>query len=152
MFTEKEELKLWEAGIFLYLGNTLCLRGGQEQHNLKPSQFHCEYNQDRSVYIKNWLKNNPSGFGSGYQSNKVVTLHINNGFEPQWVVFLLDFYFSKCLQSAETDVFYLRPLSKMHSGHDSLWFLSVPLGKTSSVSLLKKCARQMLVVKHQQQP
>ena len=151
MFTEKEELKLWEMGIFFYLGNTLCLRGGQEQHNLKPSQFHCEYNQDHSVYIKNWLKNHPSGFGSGYQSNKVVTLHKNNGFEPQWVVFLLDFYFSKCLQSAETDVFYLRPLSKMHSGHDSLWFLSVPLGKTSSVSLLKKCAkRQMLVIKHQQ--
>ena len=155
VFTEKEELKLWETGtigitnplalvraVFFYLGKTLCLRGGQEQRDLKPSQFRREYYPDRYVYVDNGSKNHPGGFGCGHSSNKVVTLYKNQGFEPQCVVFLLDFYFSKCPQPAKADVFYLRPLPKVPSGHDSPWFSSVPLGKNKLAQFVKEMCKE----------
>ena len=78
------------------LEKTLCLHGGQEQRNLKPPQFHREYNPDHYVYVENGFKNHSRGFGSGKQCNEVVTLYNNHGFEPQYVLFLLDLHLSKC--------------------------------------------------------
>ena len=62
VFSADEEDRLWDSGairtyspqalvraVFFYLGKTLCLRGGQEQRNLKPSQFRQEYDPDRYI-------------------------------------------------------------------------------------------------------
>ena len=150
VFSKEDEDKLWESGtigvtnplalvraVFFYIGKTLCLRGGQEQRELKPSQFRREYNPDRYVYVENGSKNHPGRFGSGQQSNKLVTLYSNKGFEPQCVVFLIDFYLSKCPRPAKTDAFYLRPLPKIPNNHDSPWFSSVPLGKNKLAQFVK---------------
>ena len=155
VITTEEEAKLWESGtigindplplvraVFYYIGKTLCLRGGQEQRNLKPSQFRREYDPDRYVYIENGSKNHPGGFGSGQQSNKVVTLHNNHGYEPQCVVFLLDYYFSKCLQPTRNNGFYLRRLPKKPSDNGAPWFSSVPLGKNKLAQFVKEMCKE----------
>ena len=154
VFTSEEEAKLWESGtigitsplalvraVFFYVGKTLCLRGGQEQRDLKPSQFCRKYDPDRYVYVENGSKNHPGGFGSGEQSNKIVTLYNNQGFEPQCVVYLLDFYFSKCPQPAKTDAFYLRPLPKRPSSDGEPWFASIPLGKNKLALFVKEMCK-----------
>ena len=66
VFTKEEEDRLWESGIngvdsplalvrgvFFYVGKAPCLCGGQEQQDLKPSQFQCKYAPDRCVYVEN---------------------------------------------------------------------------------------------------
>ena len=63
VITPEEEEKLWESGaigiyspevivrcIFYYIGKIFCLRGGQEQRDLKPSQFIREFNPDRYTF------------------------------------------------------------------------------------------------------
>ena len=69
IISKEEEEKLWETGvlntetpnglqkvIFYYVGKACCLRGGEEQQNLKPSQFFCQYCPDRYTYIENGSK------------------------------------------------------------------------------------------------
>ena len=76
IFTPEEEEKLWNTGsigiqspkalvraVFFYVGKSLCLRGGQEQRCLSPSQFRREFEPDRYVYIENGSKNYPGVFG-----------------------------------------------------------------------------------------
>ena len=87
--TEEEEL-LWESGaigiyspqvlvqcILYYVGKVFCLRGGQEQHDLKPSQFIHEYTPNRYTYVENGSKNHKGKFGSSSHENKVVTIYEN---------------------------------------------------------------------------
>ena len=58
-----EEEQLWSSGaigiyspkalvrcVFYYVGKAFCICGGQEQRDLKPSQFLREYNPDRYTY------------------------------------------------------------------------------------------------------
>ena len=64
--------KLWEAGtstpiglqraVFYYVGKVCCIRGGEEQRNLKPSQFKHYTNPDRYVYSEHGSKNHNGGF------------------------------------------------------------------------------------------
>ena len=99
-----EEEQLWESGaigiysprvlvrcVFYYVGKAFCLRGGQEQRDLKPSQFIREYEPDRYTYVENGSKNHQGGFGTKRQSNKVVTIYANPDAVPRCVVYLLDF-------------------------------------------------------------
>ena len=49
--------------VFCYVGKAFCLRRGQEQGSLKPSQFVHEYEPDRYTHVENSSKNNQGGFG-----------------------------------------------------------------------------------------
>ena len=75
--TKANEDKLWETNIFntstpidlqrvvfYYIGKVCCLRGGEEQRNLKPSQFkHCT-SPDKYIYSEHGSKNHNGGFFS----------------------------------------------------------------------------------------
>ena len=62
--SESEEDALWKSGVgtddplalqravFYYVGKVFCLRGGQEQRNLKPSQFVRSSDPDRYTYVE----------------------------------------------------------------------------------------------------
>ena len=90
IFTQGEEDKLWSSGaigthspqalvhaVFCYLGKSLCLRGGQEQRDLKPSQFRREHDADQYVYVENGSKNHQETFGQKESENKVDTMFKN---------------------------------------------------------------------------
>ena len=48
--------------VFYYVGKAFC--GGQEQLDLKPSQFVREYNPDHYTYVENGVKNQSTRGGS----------------------------------------------------------------------------------------
>ena len=76
-----------------------CLRGGQEQRDLKHSQFIREYNPDRYTYIENGSKNHKGKFGSSSHENKVVTIYENPDVTPpKCLIYLLDFDFRNFAQ------------------------------------------------------
>lgn len=67
--THDEEDTLWKSGIigiddplalqravFFYVGKVFCLQGGQEQRDLKPSQFVRSSNPDCYTYVENGSK------------------------------------------------------------------------------------------------
>ena len=75
VITNEDEEKLWKAGVlnttapiglqqavFYYVGKACCLRGGEEQRDLKPSQFCHLYDPERYVYTENGSKNKNGGF------------------------------------------------------------------------------------------
>ena len=122
LITEEEESALWESkvigdhnplalqrAVFYYVGKVFCLRGGEEQRSLKPSQFFRTSNPDCYTYAENGLKNNS---GSDVkQKNKVVSVYAKPSSRPRCMVHLLDKYFSKFPPKAlSMDVFYLRPV------------------------------------------
>ena len=87
IISTEEEDKLWDSGtigmyspralvrcVFYYVGKAFCLRGGQEQRNLKPMQFERGYEPDRYTYTENGSKNHQGRFGTSKESNKVVTI------------------------------------------------------------------------------
>lgn len=108
IFTLEEEEKLWSSGsigthsptalvrvVFYSVGKALCLRGGQEQCSLRPSQFECKRGPDRYVYVEKGSKNCQRVFGKDCWDNKVVTLFHNETAAERCPVYLLDLYFSK---------------------------------------------------------
>ena len=69
VLTNKDEDRLWDSGVlntktpdglqkavFYYLGKVCCLRGGQEQRNLKLSQFTRLHNPERYIYTEQFQK------------------------------------------------------------------------------------------------
>ena len=64
IITPEEEDQLWDSGaigifppslvrcIFYHVGKVFCLCGGQEQRDLKPSQFIREFNPDRYISVR----------------------------------------------------------------------------------------------------
>ena len=103
VLSPSEEEQLWESSIlgvdtpvklqhtvFFYVGKVCYLRGGQEQHALKPSQFQRKHDPDRYLYIENGSKNN-----SGAQlqvTHKVVPVYANPTAGEHCLVYL---YLSK---------------------------------------------------------
>ena len=101
IISSEEEEKLWERGaigifspkalvrcVFYYVGKAFCLRGGQEQRNLKAAQFERGYEPDRYTYTENGSKNHQGRFGTSKESNKVVTIYANSDAEPRCLVYL----------------------------------------------------------------
>ena len=141
--SSEEEDKLWNSGaigiyspralvrcVFYYVGKAFCLRGGQEQRNLKPSQFERGYEPDRYTYTENGSKNHQGRFGTRKESNKVVTIYANFDNAPKCLVYLLDFYFSKFPKPPTSmETFYLKPLAKVPAKFDDPWFECTPIGK-----------------------
>lgn len=124
--TKEDENRLWETGVlntkmptglqravFYYVGKVRCLRGGEEQRKLKPSQFTRLYNPERYEYIEHGSKNRNGGFYQLDVENKNVSIFKNDGAGKRCLVNLLDLYLKKLPQSAITQgVFYCRSLDK----------------------------------------
>ena len=103
-----------QRAVFFYVGKAFCLRGGQEQRNLKRSQFVRSVDPDCYIYCEFGSKNHSDQ--NPRDSNKIVPIYANPSARPRCLVYLLDLYFSKFPDSsklkAKDDIFYLCPVSK----------------------------------------
>ena len=149
-FQSDDEDKLWESNVFntstaeglqntvfFYVGKVCCLRGGQEQRELKISQFERFNNPERYVYSEHGSKNRNGGFYQLDIENKNVEIYKNTTDSKRCLVSLLDLYFSKLPQSAkDKDIFYCRPLNKYTA--DGPWYSEQPRGKHFLSDMVKK--------------
>ena len=108
IFSVEEENKLWEAGVlaitspkalqrvvFFYVGKLFCIRGGEEQRKLGPSQFRRVRDPDHYVYTEHDSKNRSGGLAQLKVENKSVPCYAVPDKVPQCLVFLLNNYFSR---------------------------------------------------------
>ena len=112
IITPEEEDKLWQSGVlsitnpkalqrcvFFYVGKCFCVRGGQEQRTLGPSNFKFIANPSDDpncvVYIEHSSKNWSGGLGDLRVENKEVSCHAVRENIPKCLVFLLDLYMKK---------------------------------------------------------
>ena len=108
--SKEEENILWETGIlscsmpkslqravFFYMGKDFCLRGGEEQRQLKPSQLVHKRDPDHYVYIETGSKNRSGGLRQINVENKIVPIYASPAAGERCLVFLLDLYLSKLL-------------------------------------------------------
>ena len=136
LITPDEEDMLWTSGVlgvsspkalvravFYYVGKTLCLREGQEQRGLKPTQFKRAQDSDRYTYIENGSKNYPGSFSGKRDDNKIVTIYANPESHE---------YFAKFPKSPDVmEFFYLKPLQKTPVDPHRPWFEASPIGKNT---------------------
>jgi len=64
-----------QKAVFFYVGKVCCLHGGNEQRNLKPSQFSRLKDPDRFVYTEHGSKNRNGGFFQLHVDNKIVEIY-----------------------------------------------------------------------------
>lgn len=129
-----------QRAVFFYVGKACCLRGGQEQRDLKPSQFVRSYNPDQYTYVENGSKNR-SGIVVN-ESNKTVPIHAYPSAIPRCLVYLLDKYFSKfSSRGKELDMFYLRPVAETPTSPVAHWYECAPIGREKLKKYLERmCA------------
>lgn len=151
VFSVEEENKLWEAGVlaitspkalqravFFYVGKFFCIRGGDEQRKLGPSQFKRLENPDCYVYTEHGSKNRSGGLAQLKVDNKSVPCYSVPDKVPKCLVFLLDFYLAKLPPYAtKEDVLYCRPKSKVPADETSPWYEAVAIGKNSLGAFVK---------------
>ena len=132
-FTAEEEQALWEKGVlgcttpknlqravFFYIGKRFCIRGGDEQRKLGPSQFVRTHDPDCFIYIEHGSKNRSWGLAELRVENKCVPCYAVPENNPQCLVFLLDYYLHKLPEFAlKEDVLYCRPEQKAPADNDS---------------------------------
>lgn len=150
--THDEELLLWDLhilntdtplglqrAVFFYIGKLCCLRGGEEQHNLKISQFIRKDSDPPSyAYTEHGSKNHSGGLAQLNLENKEVLIYAVPENVPRCLVHLLDLYFSKLSPEAiELDHFYLRPKPRTPLQHDESWFDKAPVGKNKLSTFVK---------------
>ena len=157
-----EEEKLWEKkildldspmgllrAVFFYNGKHFCLRGGQEQRQLKLSQFVRETTMVDGkrlgcyTYTEFGSKNHQGGFNSLNVKNKVVKQYENISNPQRCHVKMLDKYFEFLPKEAwSNNVFYLTPLSKMPTEPGKPWFTKTPVGRNRLNSMLKEMCKE----------
>ena len=149
-FSNEHEGKLWETGVlgdasprslqravFYYIGKRFCIRGGDEQRKLGPSQFLRTENPDCYTYVEHGSKNRNGGVAQLRQENKCVPCYSIPEKAPRCLVFLLDLYLSKLPKYAfEHDILYCRPKPKMPL--DGPWYDPVPVGRNKLGSMDKE--------------
>lgn len=161
VISANEEDKLWESGVinmdtpqgllrgFFYNGKHFCLRGGQEQRNLRLSQFSrvTTVVDGKSlgcyIYREFGSKNHQSGFNSLNVKNKVVKQYENTANPERCHVKLLDKYFEVLPKEAQdNDAFYLTSLSKKPSDTLKPWYSKTPVGRNRLNTMLKEMCRE----------
>ena len=145
-----EEDILWQKGVlntktpiglqravFFYVGKVCCLRGGEEQRNLKLSQFtRCSDPEEHYVYTEHGSKNRNGGFYQLGVENKRVPIYRNKDVGERCLVSLLDLYIAKLPDEAkEADVFYCRPLQTFSGSKH--WYSRQPRGKHTLNDMVK---------------
>ena len=152
-----DEAKLWETiidinspkgllrAVFFCNGKNFCLRGGQEQRDLKLSQLTRETKLVDGkalgcyVYCENGSKNRPGNFASLNLENKVVHQFENVKNPEKCHVRILDKYLSLIPQEAyKSDVFYLTPLASKPADPSKPWFTTTPIGRNKLGVMLKQ--------------
>ena len=89
--------------VFYLNGKGLCLRGVQEHHNLRFSQFVREENPPRYIYVECGSKNHSGGL-SDVGQNKMVPIYSIREAGERDHFFLLELYLSKIpLEMMERD-------------------------------------------------
>ena len=140
----EHEEKFWELGLLgtdtprvlqdtvFYVGLHFVLRGGEEQHSLKRSQFVCfpvdtGLYDDKTYYeyAENGSKNRQGRFDQVQCENKVVTAYAQPG-NRKCIVKLLDVYLSKL--PSGTDTFYLRPCQNIPVDPMKPWYVKQNVG------------------------
>lgn len=124
---------------FFYVGKSFCLRGGEEHCNMALSQLTRFYQPDRYVYCERSLKNRQGGLNQTKLEHKTVTIVANPKAGNRCCVFLLDLYINKLSPSAETDLFYCKPMASAPMDDSSPWFFNIPVGK----NMLSKMVPEM---------
>ena len=79
-----------QRAVFFYVGKVCCLRGGEEQRNLKLSQFtHSSDPEEHYVYTEYGSKNRNGGFYQLGVENKCVPIYRNREAGERCLVYLL---------------------------------------------------------------
>ena len=74
-----------------------CIRGGEEQQKLSPSQLKCSSDPDCYTYIEHGSKNRSGGLEQLKVDNKCVPCYTVPEQSPRCFVYLLDLNFTFCL-------------------------------------------------------
>ena len=154
IFNMDEEQKLWDSGVlsvnnpvglqravFFYIGKRFCVRGGEEQRKLGPSQFKRSFKPDCFTFIEHGSKNRSGGLQQLKIDNKCVPCYAVPDESPRCLVYLLDLYLEKLpLAAFEKDILYCRP--KKCSISCSTWYENVPVGKNKLGSMVKEMCQE----------
>ena len=135
--------------VFFCNGKNFCLRGGQEQRNLKISQLKREVivvNGKRVhsyVYQEFGSKNRQGNFSSLNLQNKIVRQHQNTTNPERCHVQILDKYLSKIPKEARAkDTFYLTPLLNKPKDPSKPWYTVTPVGRNRLNGMLKEMCQE----------
>ena len=148
-FSKEDEDRLWSSGVlssenpksllravFYLNGKNFCLRGGEEQRNLKISQLKRLKNPDQYVYTENASKNRCGGLKQMRVQNKTVPIIAVPESGNRCHVFILDTYLGKLSPEAiESDNFYVQPIAKCDLSKS--WFTAKPVGKNTLGKMVK---------------
>ena len=130
--------------IFFYNGKKFCSRGGQEQRNVKLSQFKRQTSVVNGkelasyTYTEFGSKNRQGGFSFLNQHNKIVQHYQGNNPERCHVA-VMDKYLSLLpAEAKDQDVFYLTPLSKRPDDPRRSWYTKTPVGRNRLNAMIKE--------------
>ena len=151
IISDDEEHQLWSCGIlgtdspltllrtvFFYVGKRFCIRGGEEQRNLGPSQLLRSLDPDCLTFVEHGSKNRSGRANELHLKNKEVLCPAIPENRPRCMVYLMDLYLSKLPKYAfENDILYLRPKKVMPSDESEPWYENVPVGKNVLSSMVK---------------
>ena len=120
------------------MGKRFCIRG-EEQRNLRPSQF--VKSDSGYTYVEQGSKNNAGGLKMLHKENKIVPCPAVAD-HPRCLVRILEKYFQKLpLFAFEKDIFYCRP-KKDTPGGDLPWYDCIPVGKNTLASMVAKMCKE----------
>ena len=154
-FTPENEEKLWSTGVvsilepkalqqavFYYVGKHFCIRGGEEQRKLGPSQFIRSTDPDCYTYVEHGSKNRSGGLAQLRAENKSVPCFAVPENLPVCLVYLLDLYLKRLPEYAfKEDVLYCRPKPKAPVDKGIPWYEACPVGKNKLGSMVSEmCA------------
>ena len=123
----------------------VCLRGGKELRELKPSQFTRGYSPDSYSYVENRSEYHQGTFGNSKDSNKIVTMIATDANPPpKCIVYLLDYTISSdCLSLQKAWTFSLLSLWRRN-----LVILTqpLPIGKNTLGKLMEDICNEAGIV------
>ena len=135
--------------VFFYNGKNFCLRGGQEQRNLRLSQLKRDTSYidgkevSSYVYEEFGSKNRQGGFGSLNLHNKIVRQHQSSSNPDRCHVRILDKYLRLLPPEAkDQDNFYLTPLPKKPMDPLKPWYTKTPIGRNRLNVMLKEMCQE----------
>ena len=149
--SDNEERKLWEHGIlgvdnskslqqaaFYFIGKRFCIRGGEEQRNLGPSNFVRSYNPDCFTYVEHGSKNYNARAKDLRYENKEVPCPALPENRPKCLVYILNLYMAKLPMFAfQNDILYLRPKRTTPSAPGEPWYDNIAVEKNSLRTMVK---------------
>ena len=150
-FSQEEEGKLWDAkvigtsspkalqrAVFFYIGKVFCIRGGEKQRKLGPSNFMRTSEPECYTYVKHGSKNKVGGLAQLRLENKRVPCVAVPDMIPRCLVHLLDLYLNKLPQWAfDNDVLHYRPKQHTPVSDKIPWYDVIPVGKNKLSSMVK---------------